>query len=363
MNVPFFDLKRQYNQLKGEALPLIEKVLENTAFSGGPFVQEFEENLAKYNQTKFAAAVNNGTNAIHLGLMALNIGPGDEVIIPANTFIASAWGVSYVGATPVFVDVDPHTWNIDVAAAEKAITVNTKAIMGVHLYGQPCNIASLVELCERKNIAFLEDNAQAIGATYNGKVVGQFGAMSFTSFYPGKNLGSFGEAGAAFTNNEVYYNQIQMLKNHGCNVRYHHEIIGYNMRMEGIQGAVLNLKLNYIDGWNNKRREIVNRYKEVASNKLVFQAAEPNAVAVHHLCVVTTENKDAFLKYLDENGVGYAFHYPIPCHLQKAYASLNYKPGDFPHSEYLASHCISLPLFPEMTDEEISRVCEVIAKY
>lgn len=363
MNVPFFDLKRQYNQLKGEALPLIEKVLENTAFSGGPFVQEFEENLAKYNQTKFAAAVNNGTNAIHLGLMALNIGPGDEVIIPANTFIASAWGVSYVGATPVFVDVDPHTWNIDVAQAEKAITPNTKAIMGVHLYGQPCNIAGLVELCERKNIAFLEDNAQAIGATYNGKVVGQFGSMSFTSFYPGKNLGSFGEAGAAFTNNEEYHNRIQMLKNHGCNVRYHHEIIGYNMRMEGIQGAVLNLKLNYIDGWNNKRREIVNRYKGVASNKLVFQASEPNAVAVHHLCVVTTENKDEFLKYLDENGIGYAFHYPIPCHLQKAYTSLNYKHGDFPHSEYLASHCISLPLFPEMTEEEISRVCDVIAKY
>jgi len=363
MNVPFFDLKRQYNQLKGEALPLIEKVLENTAFSGGPFVQEFEENLAKYNQTKFAAAVNNGTNAIHLGLMALNLGPGDEVIVPANTFIASAWGVSYVGATPVFVDVDPLTWNIDVAAAEKAITANTKAIMGVHLYGQPCNIAGLVELCELKNIAFLEDNAQAIGATYNGKVVGQFGAMSFTSFYPGKNLGSFGEAGAVFTNNEEYHNHIQMLKNHGCNVRYHHEIIGYNMRMEGIQGAVLNLKLNYIDGWNNKRREIVNRYKEVASKKLVFQAAEPNAVAVHHLCVVTTENKDEFLKYLDENGVGYAFHYPIPCHLQKAYASLNYKLGDFPHSEYLASHCISLPLFPEMTEEEISRVCDVIAKY
>ena len=363
MNVPFFDLKRQYNQLKGEALPLIEKVLENTAFSGGSFVQEFEENLAKYNQTKFAAAVNNGTNAIHLGLMALNIGPGDEVIVPANTFIASAWGVSYVGATPVFVDVDPQTWNIDVEAAEKAITPNTKAIMGVHLYGQPCNIAGLVELCDRKKITFLEDNAQAIGATYNGKVVGQFGAMSFTSFYPGKNLGSFGEAGAVFTNNEEYHNHIQMLKNHGCNVRYHHEIIGYNMRMEGIQGAVLNLKLNYIDGWNNKRREIVNRYQSVASSKLVFQAAEPNAVAVHHLCVVTTENKDEFLKYLDENGVGYAFHYPIPCHLQKAYESLNYKLGDFPHSEYLASHCISLPLFPEMTEEEISRVCDVIAKY
>jgi len=363
MNVPFFDLKRQYNQLKSEALPLIEKVLENTAFSGGSFVQEFEQNLAKYNQTKFAAAVNNGTNAIHLGLLALNIGPGDEVIVPANTFIASAWGVSYVGATPVFVDVDPLTWNIDVVAAEKAITVNTKAIMGVHLYGQPCNIAGLVELCERKNIAFLEDNAQAIGATYNGKVVGQFGAMSFTSFYPGKNLGSFGEAGAVFTNNEAYHNHVQMLKNHGCNIRYHHEVIGYNMRMEGIQGAVLNLKLNYIDGWNNKRREIVNRYKEVASKKLVFQEAEPNAVAVHHLCVVTTENKDDFLKYLDENRLGYAFHYPIPCHLQKAYASLNYKLGDFPHSEYLASHCISLPLFPEMTEEEISRVCNVIAQY
>jgi dTDP-4-amino-4,6-dideoxygalactose transaminase len=363
MNVPFFDLKRQYSQLKGEALPLIEKVLENTAFSGGQFVTEFEENLAKYNQTKYAAAVNNGTNAIHLGLLALNIGPGDEVIVPANTFIASAWGVSYVGATPVFVDVDPNTWNIDVAAAEKAITKNTKAIMGVHLYGQPCNIDDLLDICNRHKIALLEDNAQAIGATYNNKIVGQFGAMSFTSFYPGKNLGSFGEAGAVFTNNEDYHKHIQILKNHGCSVRYHHEMIGYNMRMEGIQGAVLNLKLNYIDGWNNKRRSIVEQYKSVASSKLKFQAAEPKATAVHHLCVVTTEDKDAFLKYLDENGVGYAFHYPVPCHLQKAYAHLNYKIGDFPNSEYLASHCVSLPLFPEMTDAEIQHVCDILSKF
>lgn len=193
MKVPFFDLKRQYHQLRGEVLPIIENVLENTAFSGGQFVTEFEQNLSKYNQTKFAAAVNNGTNAIHLGLMALDIKAGDEVIVPANTFIASAWGVSYVGATPVFVDVDPDTWNIDVALAEKAITDKTKAIIGVHLYGQPCNIDGLVELCSRKKIAFLEDNAQAIGAKYHDKVVGQFGEMSFTSFYPGKNLGSFGK--------------------------------------------------------------------------------------------------------------------------------------------------------------------------
>ncbi len=363
MKVPFFDLKRQYLQLKGEVLPLIENVLENTAFSGGQFVTEFEENLAKFNQTKFAAAVNNGTNAIHLGLLALDIKEGDEVIVPANTFIASAWGVSYVGATPVFVDVDPNTWNIDVAAAERAITNKTKAIIGVHLYGQPCNIDGLLDLCQRKNIAFLEDNAQAIGATYHNKVVGQFGAMSFTSFYPGKNLGSFGEAGAVFTNDENLHNKVQLLKNHGCSVRYYHEVIGYNMRMEGIQGAVLNLKLNYINDWNNKRRSIVEKYKSVASNKLKFQAPEEHATAVHHLCVVTTDNKEAFLKHLDENGVGYAFHYPVPCHLQQAYAHLNYKIGDFPNSEYLASHCISLPLFPEMTNEEINHVCDVIAKF
>ncbi len=363
MKVPFFDLKRQYLQLKGEVLPLIENVLENTAFSGGQFVTEFEENLAKFNQTKFAAAVNNGTNAIHLGLLALDIKEGDEVIVPANTFIASAWGVSYVGATPVFVDVDPNTWNIDVAAAERAITNKTKAIIGVHLYGQPCNIDGLLDLCQRTNIAFLEDNAQAIGATYHNKVVGQFGAMSFTSFYPGKNLGSFGEAGAVFTNDENLHNKVQLLKNHGCSVRYYHEVIGYNMRMEGIQGAVLNLKLNYINDWNNKRRSIVEKYKSVASNKLKFQAPEEHATAVHHLCVVTTDNKEAFLKHLDENGVGYAFHYPVPCHLQQAYAHLNYKIGDFPNSEYLASHCISLPLFPEMTNEEINHVCDVIAKF
>jgi dTDP-4-amino-4,6-dideoxygalactose transaminase len=232
------------------------------------------------------------------------------------------------------------------------------------LYGQPCNIAALSALCSKHHIHFVEDNAQGIGATYNGKTVGSAGILSCTSFYPGKNLGSYGEGGAIFTDDEAIANHAKSLRSHGATVRYYHDEVGYNMRMEGFQGAVLNVKLSYIDGWNARRQAIAKRYQtEINNPKLTLQAIEPGAQSVYHLFVVTVEDKTALTSYMEANGVGYAFHYPVPCHLQKAYADLGGKVGDFPHSEYLASHCVSLPMFPEMTEEEVDRVISVLKQF
>lgn len=364
MQVPFFDLKRQYDELKEPMHAALDAVMEKTAFSGGPFVDAFEIELAKYAQTKYAVCLNSGTSALHLAMLTLGIGPGDEVIIPANTFIATAWGPSYAGATPVFADCDPNTWNLSVEAAEKAITPKTKAIIGVHLYGQPCNINALKALCDARNIHFVEDNAQGIGSSYHGNKTGSIGIISCTSFYPGKNLGCYGEGGALFTNDENIANHAKSLRSHGATVRYYHDEVGYNYRMEGFQAAVLQVKLGHIDRWNKRRQEIVNRYMtEGANSKLTFQAKEDGAESVYHLAIVTVEDKDHFTSYLQQNEVGFAFHYPVPCHLQKAYANLGYKVGDFPIAEYQASHCVSLPLFPEMTDAEVDRVVQVLRQY
>jgi dTDP-4-amino-4,6-dideoxygalactose transaminase len=364
MQVPFFDLKRQYDLLKQPIHEALDAVMEKTAFSGGPFVDAFEKELAAYAGTDYAVCLNSGTSALHLAMLTLGIGEGDEVIIPANTFIATAWGPSYANATPVFVDCDPDTWNIDPAAAEKAITSKTRAIIGVHLYGQPCNIDALLVICNKHNIHFIEDNAQGIGSTYKGKKAGTFGILSCTSFYPGKNLGCYGEGGALFTNDKAIADHAKSLRSHGASVRYYHDEIGYNYRMEGFQAAVLQVKLGHLNAWNNRRRAIVNRYRtEVQNSKITFQALEPGAESVYHIAVVSVEEKDAFTAYLESNQVGFAFHYPVPCHLQNAYKQLGYQQGDIPVSEYQASHCVSLPLFPEMTDAEVDRVVEVLQAY
>jgi|694.fasta_scaffold00796_47 dTDP-4-amino-4,6-dideoxygalactose transaminase len=364
MQVPFFDLKRQYDSLKEPMHKALDAVMEKTAFSGGPFVDAFELELAAYAGTQYAVCLNSGTSALHLAMLTLGIGPGDEVIIPANTFIATAWGPSYAGATPVFADCDPHTWNLSPEAAEKAITPKTKAIIGVHLYGQPCNIEALLDICNKHNLHFIEDNAQGIGSTYQGKKTGTFGIISCTSFYPGKNLGCYGEGGALFTNDEGIANHAKSLRSHGAAVRYYHDEVGYNYRMEGFQAAVLQVKLPLIDSWNARRRTIANRYKSEGANpKITFQQEEAGAESVYHLAVVTVENKEDFTQYLQSQGIGFAFHYPVPCHLQKAYANLGYKTGDFPVSEFEASHCVSLPMFPEMTDDEVQAVITALKNY
>ncbi len=362
--IPCLDLKRQHDSLKAEIFAAFEKVYEKTAFSGGPFVEQFENEFAAFCGTKSAIGVNNGTSALHLAMLALGIGPGDEVIIPANTFIATAWGVSHAGATPVFVDCTSDTWQIDVAKIEAKITPKTKAIIGVHLYGQPCDVGALMELAGKHDLFFVEDAAQAQGATYNGTNVGGFGEMACFSFYPGKNLGACGEAGGITTNTEKYNTHLRSLRNHGSVVRYYHDEIGYNMRMGGLEGASLSVKLKYLAGWNNRRREIAKRYQaEIKQPKITLQAQPEWANSIYHLFVVTCNEKDNFVKHLEDNNISPAFHYPVPCHLQKAYAHLGYKEGDFPNSEYLAKHCVSLPMFAELTDEEVSKVIAVINAY
>jgi dTDP-4-amino-4,6-dideoxygalactose transaminase len=296
-------------------------------------------------------------------MLALNIGPGDEVIIPANTFIATAWGVSHAGATPVFVDCD-DTWNIDVTKIEAAITPKTKAIIGVHLYGQPCDLDALLAICNKYNLHLVEDAAQAQGARYKGKTVGSFGIMACYSFYPGKNLGACGEAGGLTTNNDEIAAHLRSLRNHGCTVRYYHDEIGYNYRMGGLEGASLTIKLKYLEGWNNRRREIANRYHtEINNSKITLQLKPDWADGISHLVVITTEDKDGLVKYLLDNGINAAFHYPVPCHLQKAYGELGHKVGDFPISEYLASHCISLPMYPELTENDASKIIETLINF
>jgi dTDP-4-amino-4,6-dideoxygalactose transaminase len=359
--IPCLDLKGQHQKIKKEIFERFEKVYENTAFSGGPFVEEFEKAFSEYTGARYTVGVNNGTSALHLAMLVLGIGPGDEVIIPANTFIATAWGVSHAGATPVFVDCDPSTWQINAAKIEAAITPRTKAIIGVHLYGMPFDIDAVQKVASTHKLFLVEDAAQAQGARYKSKTVGVSGEMACFSFYPGKNLGACGEAGGITTNNEKYYKHLQSLRNHGSMVRYYHDEIGYNMRMGGLEGASLSVKMNYLEGWNNRRREIAKKYHQgIKSTKVQMQHHPEWADGVHHLFVVTTDAKDAFVKHLQENDINPAFHYPVPCHLQKAYAHLGYKTGDFPASEYLAAHCVSLPMYAELTDEQVERVIKTV---
>jgi dTDP-4-amino-4,6-dideoxygalactose transaminase len=362
--IPCLDLKGQHQQVKAEIFELFEQVYEKTAFSGGPFVEQFESDFAAYCVVKYAIGVSNGTTALHLAMLALGIGAGDEVIIPANTFIATAWGVSHAGATPVFVDCTSDTWEIDPEKIEEKITAKTKAIIGVHLYGQPFHIDAVKAICDKHQLFLVEDAAQAQGARYKGKTVGGFGEMACFSFYPGKNLGACGEAGGVTTNNEAYVKQLQSLRNHGMTVRYFHDEIGYNYRMGGLEGASLTVKLRYLESWNNRRRAIAKRYfSEIKNDNINMQAQPEWADSVFHLFVVTTEDKNAFCQYLNDNNIVPAFHYPVPCHLQKAYAHLGHKAGDFPNAEYLAAHCISLPMYAELTEEQVSHIIEVVNKY
>ena len=358
------DLRGQHQQIKKEVFEAFEKVYEKTAFSGGPFVEEFEKAFSAFCNVKHTIGVSNGTTALHLAMLALGIGEGDEVIIPANTFIATAWGVSHAGATPVYVDCTADTWEIDITKIEEKITPKTKAIIGVHLYGQPFDIDGVAAICKKHNLKFIEDAAQAQGAYYKNKPIGSFGEMACFSFYPGKNLGACGEAGGITTNSDDYTKHLHSLRNHGSMVRYYHDEIGYNYRMGGLEGASLSIKLKYLNDWNNRRRAIAKRYQsEVKNSKIKMQAQPAWADSVYHLFVVTTDNKEKFVKHLDSKNINAAYHYPVPCHLQKAYAHLGYKKGDFPNSEYLAENCVSLPMYAELTDAEVSHVIDALNSY
>lgn len=358
------DLTRDFQARREEYLEAITRVCEETAFSGGRFAEQFDREFAEYVGTKYACGVNNGTSALHCAMMALGVGPGDEVLVPANTYIATAWGVSYTGAVPVFVDCTADTWEIDPGKLEERINGRTKGIIGVHLYGQPFDFAGVREVADRHGLFVVEDCAQAHGAQFEGRNVGALGELGCFSFYPGKNLYAFGEGGSVTCDSEAYFKHMTRLKNQGCDVRYYHDEIGYNMRLEGIQGAVLSVSLKYLPEWTRRRQELGERYlREITNPLLVMQAHPENTTPVYHLFVITVPDHEDFVRYMEEAGVECNMHYPVPCHLQKAYAQLGYQPGDCPNAEYLAAHCVTLPLFPGMRREEQDRVIDLCNAY
>lgn len=360
-SVPFFDLKRQYRSIAEGVQTGIREVCENTAFILGDAVTKFEGDFAAYVGAKYCIALNTGTSALHLAMRCLDIGPGDEVITIPMTFIATVWGINYVGAKPVFVDVDPVSRTMDPAKLEAAITPRTKAIIPVHLYGQPANLGEIMRIADRHNIPVVEDAAQAHGAQFDGKPIGSIGRMGCFSFYPGKNLGAYGEGGALVTSDKAVADRARALRDHGQSQRYHHDEIGYNYRMDGFQGAVLNVKLKKLPAWTKCRRDIAARYNEafapLARDGLLEIPTEASwSKGVYHLYVILVPDRDKTRKALQSAGVSTALHYPVPVHLQKAMSSLGHARGDFPVSERIADRCISLPMFPELTDEEVDFV-------
>jgi dTDP-4-amino-4,6-dideoxygalactose transaminase len=364
MGVPFLDLKAQYRTIKSEIDPAIQSVIADCAFALGKYVFEFEENFAAYCGVKHCLGVNSGTSALHLAMMALGIGPGDEVIAPANTFIATCEPISYQGATPVLVDMDEETYTLDPAQLERAITARTKLIVPVHRYGRPADIDSIRKIAEKAGIPVLEDSAQAHGAFYKNRRTGSLGRMACFSFYPGKNLGAYGEGGAVTTDSDELAAKIRILRDHGSDRKYYHQAVGYNYRLEGIQGAVLNVKLRHLDQWNTARRANADRYRELLNDlPIKLPPADNDCQSVYHLFVIGVEKRDDLQKFLTERGIGCLIHYPIPVHLQQAYAGLGYKKGDFPVTEKWAGRILSLPMFAELTDGQIQEVCAAIREY
>ena len=371
--IPFVDLQAQYRAIKREVDEAIARVVESAAFVLGREVEAFESAFAEYLGARFCVGVSNGTAAIQLALTACRIGQGQEVIVPANTFFATAEAVSTAGATPVFVDADPVSCTIDVNKIERAITERTRAIIPVHLYGQAADLDPIFEIAARHNLDVIEDAAQAHGALYKGRRVGARGRVNCFSFYPGKNLGAYGEGGAVVTDDAEVARRLRLLRDHGSEQKYRHEIIGYNFRLEGIQGAVLNVKLKYLDGWNELRRAHAARYNELLAGAqrvsgddggaLALPQELPYARHIYHLYVVQTGARDELQKHLSAEGIQTGIHYPVPVHLQPAYASLGHKAGDFPEAERQAARVLSLPMFPELTDEQIARVAESVRAF
>ncbi len=374
MKVPFLDLKILYKEIKEEVDSAIQNVLDNTAYIMGKPVNEFESKFAEAHQVKFCRGVSSGTDGNHLALWGLGIGAGDEVIIPANTFIATCWGATLCGAKPVFVDCEEDSYNLDPEKIEAAITEKTKAIVAVHLYGQPADMDRIKEIADKHNLILVEDAAQAHIAEYKGKRVGGLAEAASFSFYPGKNLGAFGEAGAVVTNNEELDHIFDMARNQGQSAKYYHDVMGHNYRMEGIQGAVLGVKMNYIKKWTEGRRKAAALYKELLSGveQIKLPQEMPYAKHVYHLFVIQVnppqgkkrdEYRDELQAFLGSKGVAAGLHYPVPNHLQKCFADLGYKYGDFPVTEKLAESGLSLPMYPHLTEEQVTYVAESVKEF
>ena len=364
MKIPLVDLKAQYAGIKQEIDSAIQRVLDETDFISGNAVAEFETSFAAYCGTRSAVGLANGTDALQLSLLALGIGRGDEVITGVNTFIATSEAISATGARPVFVDNDPHTYTIDTARIEEKVTPNTKAILPIHLYGQPAAMDVINDIAARHHLAVIEDAAQAHGASFRGKTVGTMGRLACFSFYPGKNLGAYGDAGAIASNDEALANKVRMLANHGRMKKYEHEIEGYNSRLDTLQAAVLSVKLRHLKAWTERRQQHAALYTKLlaGTSSIVTPSVHPDATHVYHLYVVRVQHRDRVQQALKEAGIATGIHYPIPLHLQPAYRYLNIPAGSYPVAERFAGELLSLPMYPELTSDQIAFVCDTLIR-
>jgi len=362
MKIPFLSFESSNQQIKSEILSSFEHFFDSAWYVLGDQVKQFEQEYAAFNHVEHCIGVSNGLDALHLALKALDIGKGDEVIVPSHTYIATALAVSYVGATPVFVEPNINTYNIDPTKIEAAITSKTRAIMPVHLYGQACEMENIMAIAKKHNLFVVEDNAQSQGAAYKEKLTGSWGNINGTSFYPGKNLGALGDAGAVTTENEELALKVALLRNYGSQKKYYNEAIGFNMRLDECQAGFLSVKLKYLKEWTKQRQEIAGWYNEALKNinDLILPSVAEDATHVYHVYLIRTKHRDALQKHLADNGIGTLIHYPIPSHLQKAYQHLGFKKGDFPIAEEIADTCLSLPMWPGLKKEIVCSIADVI---
>jgi len=367
MNIAFVDLKRQYQSIKKEMDEAIFNSLNNTAFIGGEALSKFEKAFAEYTECKYCIPVANGTDALEIAMKALGIGAGDEVIVPANSFVASAEAVSNCGAKVVFCDADEHSYNIDVNLIEPLINSNTKAIMPVHLYGRIANMKTIQEIAQQHKLLIIEDASQAHGARYHSKMSGYFGDAATYSFYPGKNLGAYGDAGAIVTNNEQLYNTAKRIANHGRIAKYNHEIIGRNSRMDALQATVLSVKLPYLKQWVERRKAIAELYRQLLKDhpKIQLPIDEDEDQSAYHLFVIRVDDsiRDTLKDHLKNKGIATGIHYPIALHQLQAYQYLQHKPSDFPVAQKASECLLSLPIYAELTDEEVHYIAHSVKDF
>lgn len=365
MKIPLVDLQAQYQLIKPEIHTAIQSVIESMQFISGKVVSNFEQKFAAAQRVKYCVAVGSGTEALHLALWTLGVGPGDEVVTTPHTFIATSEAILLTGAKPIFVDIEASSFNIDTSKIETVITKKTKAILPVHLYGQPCDLDPIIQITNQYNLLLVEDACQAHLAEYKGKTTGSLGVAGAFSFYPGKNLGAYGEAGAVVTNDEALYLKMSKLRNHGQVEKYYHDHWGHNYRMDEIQAAVLGVKLKHLAAWTAARRRNAQLYNEHLRDisDICLPTEMPDTIHVYHLYVIRTPKRDALRSYLEQKGITTGLHYPTPLHLQKAFQALGYKEGDFPVTEQIAREILSLPMYPELTKDQIQYVCDSIREF
>lgn len=365
MNIPFLSFVPMHASIKTEMMAAFEKVYDSYWYVNGESVTKFEKEYASYNQVENVIGVSNGLDALYLALKVCGVTAGDEVIVPSNTYIATALAVTYIGATPIFVEPDIDTYNINPKNIEAAITSKTKAIMPVHLYGQCCEMEEIMAIAKKHNLFVIEDNAQSQGSSFNNKLAGTWGHINGTSFYPGKNLGAIGDAGAVTTNDANFATQIKSLRNYGSSKKYYNEVIGHNMRLDELQAALLSVKLQHLPKWTLQRQQIASWYNEALKDiaEIILPKVHQSATHVYHLYIIRTTRRDELQQYLTQQGIGTMIHYPMPPHLQEAYNFLGHKKGDFPIAEELANTMLSIPLYPGMIQEQTQQVTNAIKQF